>query len=314
MHVYKYLIPRLGALPLRRLTTTRINATYRELREGGRLKDSTRPLSALTVRHTHAVLRLALKEAVAAGKIPSNPAIGAKLPHDRGEKREMVTWTATQLMAFLDFTSDSRMADFWRVAAFTGLRRGELAGLQWHDVTWPIDDEAAGGLRIRRSRVSVGGKATDSLPKTEAGGRDVAIDPGVIDALRRQRARQLADAAKWGAAWQDSAHVFTIENGQPLHPERISFLFDEAVAAAKVPRIRLHDLRHTHATMALEAGVPVKIVSQRLGHSSTRITQDVYQHVLKEQQQDAAQAIADYVKRSSTPLHAVPRDDQEKAR
>lgn len=159
--------------------------------------------------------------------------------------------------------------------------------------------------------MSVDGKATISSPKTEAGARDVAIDPGTVLALRRQAARQLCDHDKWGHAWQDTGYIFTIENGQPIHPERVTKLFREAIAQAGLPRIRFHDLRHTHATLGLEAGIPVKIISQRLGHSSTRITQDVYQHVLKEQQESAAEQIADLVKLAGKPAANAPDEGAE---
>ncbi len=105
--------------------------------------------------------------------------------------------------------------------------------------------------------------------------------------------------------------MFTIENGQPLHPERATKLFREAIKNAKLPRIRLHDLRHTHATLGLEAGIPVKVISQHLGHGSTRITQDVYQHVLKEQQEAAAGQIADLVKLAGTAAKTASDEDAE---
>ena len=312
MHVNKYLIPRLGSIPLRKLATAMINATYQDLRESGRIKNRNKPLSALTIRHIHGVLRLALKDAVAAGLIPHNPAIGAKLPRDRGEAREMQTWTAEQLAFFLASTEGARMHEFWHVGAFTGLRRGELVGLTWDDVTWPEEGAQSGRFRIRRSRVSVGGRAEVSTPKTASGARDVAIDASTVAALRRQAARQLDDHDHWGDAWQDTGYVFTIEDGRPLHPERVRALFALAVreamkAAAEVdptrplPRVRFHDLRHTHATLGLEAGIPVKVISQRLGHKSTRITQDVYQHVLREVQEDAAAQIADLVTLAGKP-------------
>ena len=313
MHVHKYLVPRLGSIPLKRLSTGAINLAYEEMRENGRLKDKDKPLSARSVRHTHAVLRLALKDAVTAGKIRSNPAIGAKLPRDRGEAREMRVWTAEHLVAFLESTRGDRLHELWYVTALTGLRRGEMVGLRWTDVTLPDEDGQSGGLRIRRGLVSVDGKATISSPKTEAGARDVAIDPGTVLALRRQATRQLDDHHKWGDAWQDTGYVFTIENGQPLHPERVTKLFREAIDQAKVSRIRFHDLRHTHATLGLEAGIPVKVISQRLGHSSTRITQDVYQHVLKEQQEAAATQIADLVKLAGTSAATAPDGDTEDA-
>jgi integrase len=307
----KYVIPRLGSIPLRRLTTATINTAYQEIRETGRVKDPSTPLSARSVRHVHAVLRLALKDAVAAGLISHNPAIGAKLPRDRGEAREMQVWSAEQLAAFLESTRSDRLYELWYTAALTGLRRGELVGLRWIDVTWPDEDGQSGRLRIRRGLVSVDGKATISSPKTEAGARDVAIDPGTVLALRSQAARQLDDHDKWGDAWQDTGYVFTIENGQSLHPERVTKLFREAIEQAKLPRIRFHDLRHTHATLGLEAGIPVKVISQRLGHSSTRITQDVYQHVLREQQEAAAAQIADLVKLAGTPAATAPAEGAE---
>jgi integrase len=309
MHVHKYLVPRFGSIPLKKLTTTTISVAYEQMRESGRLKDHDKPLSAHSVRHTHSVLRLALKDAVTVGKIRNNPAIGAKLPRDRGEAREMQVWTAEQLAAFLQSTRGDRLHELWYTAAFTGLRRGELLGLRWSDVTWPEEDDQPGRLRVRRGIVSVDGRAEISSPKTEAGARDVAIDPGTVVAMRRQAARQLEDHDKWGDAWQDTGYVFTIENGQPIHPERLTKLFCEALGQAKLPRIRLHDLRHTHATLGLEAGIPVKVISQRLGHSSTRITQDVYQHVLREQQNDAAVRIAALVKLAGVPLMGALDED-----
>lgn len=218
----------------------------------------------------------------------------------------MKVWSAEQLAAFLASTSDDRLHELWYTAAFTGLRRGELLGLRWSDVTWSDEYGRSGRLRIRRGLVPVDGKATISSPKTEAGARDVAIDPDTVLALRRQAARQLDDHDRWGDAWQDTDYCFTIANGQPLHPERATKLFREAIEQAKLPRIRLHDLRHTHATLGLEAGIPVKVISQRLGHSSTRITQDVYQHVLREVQEDAAVQIAALVRQAGKPPAIAP--------
>ena len=174
MHVHKYLVPRLGSIPLKRLTTATISVAYEQMRESGRLKDKDKPLSARSVRHTHSVLRLALKDAVTVGKIRINPAIDAKLPRDRGETREMQVWTAEQLAAFLQSTRGDRLHELWYTAAFTGLRRGELLGLRWSDVTWPGEDGQPGRLRVRRGIVSVDGRAEISSPKTEAGARDVA--------------------------------------------------------------------------------------------------------------------------------------------
>ena len=136
----------------------------------------------------------------------------------------------------------------------------------WDDVQFipPADDDEDGAelgrLSIRRALVSVAYQVQESEPKTTRGRRTVPLDATTVVALREQAARQADDAAEWGETWTDTGYVFTRESGQPMHPDRVTKLFDAAVDAAKVPRIRLHDLRHTVATRMLEAGVPVKVV------------------------------------------------------
>ena len=125
-------------------------------------------------------------------------------------------------------------------------------------------------------------------------GRDrvIAIDPGTVEALRDHRRRQLQERLKMGTGWRDRGVVFAAHDGEAIHPNVISRTFDRLVARTKLPRIRFHDLRHTHATAALAAGVPTKVVSERLGHSSVMITLDVYQHALPALDREAAVAIA----------------------
>jgi integrase len=132
----------------------------------------------------------------------------------------------------------------------------------------------------------VGGKATEVMPKTGRA-RVLPLTPTCIGALREQAAQQARDAEQWKDAWEDTNFVFTIESGMPIHPERATKRFYEAVERAKLPRIRLHDLRHTAATLARQAGVPIEVVSQWLGHQSTEMTLNVYSHVQPEMQLDA---------------------------
>jgi integrase len=164
----------------------------------------------------------------------------------------------------------------WVLFLARGPRRGELAGLRWEDT-----DLDAGRMRLgMHTRVSVGGRVVESDAKTSAGRRSIPLDEGLIAVLRAHRKRQLEERLAWGEAWTDTGYVFTREDGLPLHPESISQHWDRLVERLGLPRIRLHDARHTAATLMLEDGTPVKVASEMLGHSRASITQDTYQHVL----------------------------------
>jgi len=132
----------------------------------------------------------------------------------------------------------------------------------------------------------------ESSPKTDKGRRSVALDPGTVAALRAHRTRQAQERLAMGPAWQTTGLVFTREDGTALHPEGLSATFERESRAAGLPRIRLHDLRHTHATLALQAGVHPKVVSERLGHASVSITLDTYSHAIPAMEADAAAAVA----------------------
>jgi integrase len=172
------------------------------------------------------------------------------------------------------------------------MRRGELVGLRWTDV-----DLEAGRLTVRRAVVTVRYEMIESEPKTEKSRRPIALDPQTVKILREWRVRQLEERLLCGGGWIDTDDVFTRPDGSGLHPDRVSKLFDAAVNNAGVPRLRLHDVRHTWATMALRAGVHPKIVSERLGHSSIQITLDIYSHITEEQDREAAIRVADLMRR-----------------
>lgn len=138
-------------------------------------------------------------------------------------------------------------------------------------------------LRVQRQRVSSGYEVTETVTKTGTG-RPVKLDPDTIAVLRRQSAQQLEDAETWGDAWKATGHVFTREDGEPWHPDRVQKLFQQAIASVDVPRIRMHDLRHGWATYALQAVVHPKVVQERLGHANIKITLDTYSHVLPNMQ------------------------------
>jgi integrase len=285
-HVECHILPALGSVQLQKLAPAQINALYAKLIAGGRR--NRKPLTALTVRHVHAVLHRSLKDAVRWGRLARNPADLADPPRVTGPGRELHTWSAEQLAAFLDSRRDDRLYALWHTLAMTGLRRGEALGLRWQDV-----DLEAGRLCVRRSLIPEGKTVAVHEPKTARGRRVVALDPQTVGVLRGQAARQLAEQAE-SEGWETGL-VFTNEDGQALHPWLVSRCFRAALKEAMLPDIRLHDLRHTHATLALQAGIHPKVVSERLGHATVAITLDTYSHAIPAMQEEAAAKIAGLV-------------------
>jgi integrase len=170
------------------------------------------------------------------------------------------------------------------------MRRGEVLGLQWPDV-----DLGRARVAVRRSLVTVGHQVVVSEPKTAKGRRSVALDPATVAGLKAWRKHQAAERLSWGPAWTDSGLVFTREDGRPLHPptpREVTRSFTRNVLAADLPIIRLHDLRHTHATLALAAGVHPKVVQERLGHANIAITLDTYSHAVPALEEQAAYTVA----------------------
>lgn len=164
---------------------------------------------------------------------------------------------------------------------------GRAGGLRWADV-----DLEAGRLSVRQPRVVVANMPQASEPKTARGRRSLALDPVTVAALRRHRARQLEHKLAVGARYQDSGLVFTWLDGSPIHPLRFSRWFEQHARRAGLPRIRLHDLRHSYASAALAAGVPAKVISERLGHATIAVTMDIYSHVLPGLDREAADTVA----------------------
>ena len=245
----------------------------------------------MTIHHVHSCLHKACKDAVRWGRIPRNPLDAADPPRKKGDgSREMKTWTKEQLRAFLEALAEDRLCALWHTIAMTGMRRGEALGLRWSDV-----DLENSRLSVRRALIPINRDVVVSEPKTAKGRRVIALDPGTIEVLKTQATRQLDEQNDWDEAWVDSGLVFTRENGAALDPESVSRYWRQAVKKAMLPRIRLHDLRHTHATLALQAGVHAKVMSERLGHATVSIALDTYSHAIPAMQEEAAALIAGLV-------------------
>jgi len=289
-HVECHIAPHIGSVKLAKLTGSQVNALYAKLAESGK-KDGKRGLSAMTIHHVHSCLHKACKDAVRWGHISRNPLDAADPPRKQGDgTKEMRTWTKEQLKAFLDAMKGERLAALWHTIAMTGMRRGEAIGLRWSDV-----DLEAGRIAVRRALVPNDREVFVSEPKTVKGRRVIAIDQGTVEVLKGQAARQLEEQGKWDEAWVETGLVFTQENGAALDPEAVTRYFRRAVKESMLPPIRLHDLRHTHATLALQAGIHPKVVSERLGHATVSITLDTYSHAIPAMQEEAAALIAGLV-------------------
>jgi integrase len=273
-----------GAIELQRLSPAQLNAFYRELLTKGR-RNAAGGLAPKTVYYIHSILHRALRDAVRWGYVVRNVADVADPP--KAKTPEMRVWSPAQLRAFLDHVRGDRLYAAWLLAATTGMRRGEILGLRWSDL-----DLDAGRVAVRRPRILVDYQVVVSEPKTAKGRRSLALDPVAVAALRAHRARQAEEKLAVGGRYRDSELVFTRPDGTAVHPERFSDWFRQRVRAAELPMIRLHDVRHSYATAALAAGVPAKVVSERLGHANIAITMDTYSHVLPGLDEQAAGQVA----------------------
>lgn len=271
-----HLLPDLGPVRLQQLTAGHLDRRYQALLAGG--------LSARTVAYLHTIVKAALADAVRKGLLTRNPADSAT-PPTAAPRPTHTTWTASQLATFLDHTAGTRHGVLWAFLALTGCRRGEALGLRWSDV-----DDDTRRVVIAATIATVAGRSAAGTPKS-GHGRTVAIDEGLLAQLHAHRATQTR-ARMAAPVWHDLDLVFCRSDGLPWHPDSISRAFRAASTAAGLPPIRLHDLRHSWATLALQAGIHPKVVQERLGHSTVTITLGVYTHVLPSMHDQAASTIA----------------------
>ncbi|HEY5978097.1 MAG TPA: tyrosine-type recombinase/integrase [Microlunatus sp.] len=235
--------------------------------------DTPKGLSTKSVKNVHGLLRRALGDAVAWEYLLSNPAVHAVLPRVRASRavQRQAPWTIEQLGRWLLVALDDRYHGLWALVATTGMRRSELAG-----VRRSLLDLDQGVLVLEDTRVVVDGRAEDSDGKTAAGRRLISLDDFTIAHLAEYLAKIDAEAE----AFELPPHEFLAVGleGRRLHPDTLTRRFNRLVDRAGVPRIRLHDVRHTYATLAMNAGVDPKVLSDRIGHANTGITLQVYAH------------------------------------
>jgi integrase len=279
-NIERYIVPRVGDLPLRALTPPVINRLYADVRQTGRTR-GTGPLALKTVREVHVTLHRALEDAVRWDYLETNPSDRASAPSAtaaRNERRRKIrTWSAAEVNAFAAFIDGHELHELWALAASTGLRRSELLGLRWIDL-----DLQRRLLSVRRVLVLVGGLPhVKDAPKSAHGFRTISTPPKVTQLLIELRAWQ-AQQPRFQAIPSEQALVFARPDGDAWHPDHVTSTLRELMIASGLPRIRpMQDLRHTHATLLIgEGGVNVKVVQERLGHHSHSFTADTYQHVI----------------------------------
>lgn len=307
-----YVRPHLGDVKLSALTkpvVQRMAATLlaQVVTSGGKApepKEGEAPvtLSPVTVRRVLAALSVALASAVEQRLLATNPAQGIALP--RATRKRIVWLSREQGAALFAGTVEDRHGALWHLLASSGLRPGEALGLAWAHV-----DLEVGVLRIERA---IGRKKQDATgrtwrldePKTATSRRAVPIDAGLVQALLRHRDRQTAERLVAGdryRAYEDGGFVFATELGEPLRADALLQVFQRTLVRLGLPKVSLYSLRHAHATWLLEAGVPLKIVSERLGHASIVLTGDTYSHVSAQFQRQAVEQFTAYMTATPTP-------------
>lgn len=299
-----HVIPNIGGTRVQRLTPADLNSLYRRLLSEGRVgqkrkhdahnalttgeEQAKRGLSPKTVRNIHITISAALSYAVKNNLVHRNVARNANPPGTRaGQSSELTTWTAQELKTFLAEINGHRFYPAYLLAATTGMRRAEVLGLRWSDID--LDTMV---LSVQQTLLSVNYQIEISEPKTPGSRRAIALDRHTTAILRAHRARQAEEHLSKGAAYKDGGLVFTTESGEPIHPDLFSKVFNQLVEKSGLPRIRLHDLRHTYATLALSQGIHPKVVAERLGHSGISMTMNTYTHAIPSLQKDAANQIA----------------------
>ncbi len=249
-------------------------------------KNATPELSNKYVRNIAGTLTRALSDAVTWGLLPENPCANARLP--KRVKPELNTLGGDQIAQFLNAATQRRDPNLalWLLVFTTGMRRGELAGLRWCDV-----ELLAGSVTIAQTRTVINGQTIIETPKTKAGYRTIALDTLTIKELAKLKDAQEHAATMLG--YWSSELVFTDLDGHIPSPNTLLKRFRKALKLGGLPKIRLHDARHSYAAYALEQGVSVHIVSPRIGHSSPSFTWDTYAKSIPASDRHAAKIVED---------------------
>ena len=278
-----HIIPAIGAIKLKQLSSIHIQRMYNDLKENGRMprgaKQNDKPLSNTFVRRVHAVLQAALKQAVKERLIPYNPCENCRIPSK--DKKEMTILPSEKIGRYLQEAEKYGVLPMFYLELVTGLRKGEITALLWSD------------LDIQNKTISVSkqyvknpnGELTLSRPKTETSVRKVSIPQEAVDLLIAEHGKH-----------PENPYMFpSPATGEMYYPDSVVNLHKKILKDAGLPHIRFHDLRHTFATLALQNGVDVKTVSSMLGHYDAGFTLRTYTHATRQKQDEAAQTMGSFM-------------------
>ncbi|HSX76272.1 MAG TPA: site-specific integrase, partial [Shinella sp.] len=275
-----------------KLSAASIDLAWGKLLESGR-RDGKGGLSPRTVHHCRRVMLTAMDQAVKWDLLKRNPVALTRPP--KVERKQMEAYSAPQTAVLLDELRASRVFIPVLLAALCGMRRGEIIALRWKDI-----DLAGAIIAVTRSAEQVGTEVR--YKETKSGkARTVALSSTVLEELRRHRLGQAEEQLKLGIRPSEESFVVAQIDGAPLKPVSLTHEWTRLLAKTDLPRIRFHDLRHSHATQLLAAGVHPKIASERLGHSTVGITLDLYSHVMPGMQANAAEQVDAAIKAAKKP-------------
>lgn len=270
MNIRLYVLPQIGNIRLEKLTArdvaTMVDTLAKE--KGTRTSQYARTLTSMMLNY-----------AVALDVLPRNVAKNTKPPKARRE--EMKFWQPSEVRTFLRTIEGHRMEALFKLALTTGMRKAELLGLRWRDLKGDV-------LSIRQTVVRVGYNPHIDTPKTQAGERDLILDPETLAALAQRRQEYEAERAAAGPDWEDNDLMFADLHGKPLMPWRVDYQWRALRDGCEVTPIRFHDIRHTYASLAIASGMDVRMLAERLGHADASITLKVYSHVFHSQRRRAA--------------------------
>lgn len=287
--IENYIKPTIGHLPLKALSPKAIQDWINNLMKNG--------LSSKTIRNAYNNLNAALKKAVILQMIVRNPCEGTELP--KLQKYQAQVYNVAMIQQALAAADSQSIYLMILLGGCVGLRRGEMAALRWNDI-----DFAAETLTVTQNRVHAKKAVVEKAPKTQAGNRTISIGSDVANALREAKAAY--DEAAEKPSFCDEGYVLCKDDGKPFHPDSVTQKWERFVEKSQLPKIRLHDLRHSNATALIAAGVNAKIVQHRLGHSEISTTLNIYTHVLPEMDGDAAEKLNQSLFSNAAPIAHPP--------